>query len=320
MKKYLLLFFITITAALLTYSCNNTFNPNAPFRERYDLTGIIRSDTSLQIVTISRSYEAADDYNPLTNTQDPAVIGARVNMWYRDTLYPMRDTTIVRTDTSHYKGSVHCYYVNNLKPVGNEYVDVEALLPSGFLLQSSTKLPDVEQYGFFSSESDSLVPPVNGNEYVTVNWAKFDNTIYSPKIYIVYFTNGSSVEKKWEVPLYFVSNNGTQNPVYPKQTDVNSVQISLSTIEQILNEIPQGNLNKNDISIAWLQVEVVVYSVNLSTYYLSLQTGLNSYTVTLDMPDYSNVQGGYGIFGSYVRTDYNIRFRRDYLKSLGYDQ
>ncbi len=319
MKKHLLHFFITITAALFVYSCNNTFSPNAPFRQRYDLTGIIRSDTSLQIVTLTRSYEPADGYNPLTNTQDPAVIGARVNMWYRDTLYPMRDTTIVRTDTSHYKDSVHCYYVNNLKPEGNQYVDIEALVPKGFLLQSSTKLPDVGQYNFFSGESDVSVPPDNGNDYVTVKWAKLDNTIYSPKIYIIYYTNGSSVERKLEVPLYFVSDNGVQKPVYPKQTDVNSVQVNMSAIGKILNEVPQNGLNKKDFSIAGLEVEVVVYSVSLSTYYLSLQNGLNSYTVTLDKPDYSNVQGGYGIFGSYVRIDYNIKFTRDYLKSLGFE-
>ncbi len=98
MKKSLKLFLL-LTSAFLFYSCNNTFDPNAPFRQRYALNGIMRNDTTLQIVTISKSYEPADGFNPLTSHQDPAVTNAQVNMWYKDNLYQMRDTTIVRHDT-----------------------------------------------------------------------------------------------------------------------------------------------------------------------------------------------------------------------------
>lgn len=316
MKKILKLFLLLI-AAFSIYSCNNTFSPNAPFRQRYALNGIMRSDTTLQIVTLTRSYEPADGFNPQTNHQDPAITNAQVSMWYKDTLYQMRDTTIMRQDTSRYKDPVHCYYVNNLKPQENQFVDIEALLPSGILLKSSTKLPAVDPYYFFDQNNDKSIPPPD-KDFVTVKWAALDNTIYSPKIYIIYYVKGSSQEKKWQVPLSYTTENGKDTAIYAKQTKINFVNISMTTIEKILNEIPQGG-NKKDYTIAALNVELVVYDVNLSTYYLSLQTGLNEYTVRLDSPDYSDVQGGYGIFGSYFRTNYRIRFTYDYLRSLGFE-
>jgi len=316
MKKSLKLFLL-LTSAFLFYSCNNTFDPNAPFRRRYALNGIMRNDTTLQIVTISKSYEPADGFNPLTSHQDPAVTNAQVNMWYKDTLYQMRDTTIVRHDTSRYKDPVHCYYVNNLKPEENQFIDIEALLPNGLLLKSSTKLPAAPPNSFFDNNNDKAIPPTD-KDSIRVKWAALDNTIYSPKIYIIYYVKGSSQEKKWEVPLFYTTENGKDTAIYPKQTKKNYVDLSMATIEKVINEIPQGNSKKN-YSISALEVEVVVYDVNLSTYYLSLQNGLDAFTVRLDSPDYSNVQGGYGIFGSYYRTDYSMRISYNYLKSLGFE-
>jgi hypothetical protein len=318
MKKLVKLLYL-ITIALTFYSCNNNFEPNAPFRERYALNGIMRSDTNLQVVTLSKSYEPANGINPLTNTEDPSIANAQVNMWYRDTLYQMRDTTIARQDTSRYTDSVHYYYVNNLKPEGNQYIDIEVLLPNGILLKSSTQLPDVEPGSFFDKSSDISVPPLDTNQNdITVRWKLFDNTIYSPKINIIYYVKGSPVEHKWEVPLYYTTENGQDTAIYPQPTKTNWVSVSMETIEKVLNQIPQGG-NRHNFSITNLNVEVVVYDVNLSTYYLSLQNGLDAFTVRLDPPDYSDIQGGYGIFGSYYRIDYNIPFSYNYLRSLGFE-
>ncbi len=317
MKKFLIIL-STIISASLFYACHNTFEPNAQFRERYDLTGIMRNDTSLQIVTLTGSYVPGDQYNPLTNTQDPAVIGAQVNLIYKDKVYPMRDTTIVRQDTSRYRDSVHCYYVNNLKPLENEYVDIEAVTPKGFLLQSSTQLPEVDPAGFFNKNSDILVPSADTNKNtITVEWTSIPNTIYSPRVYIEYYVKNSSVKHEWPVPLYYYTQNGKQVPFYAQKTYVNFVDISMKTIKQALFEIPQGDYIKN-YSIASFNVEVTVFDPYLSKYYLSLQTGLDEYTVKLDAPDFSNVQGGFGIFCSYAKTEYHIRFVPDYIRSLGF--
>ena len=315
MKKFGILL-SAIFLALLCYSCNNTFDPNAPFRERYALNGIMRNDTTMQIVTLTRSYQPSDGVNPLSNTQDPAIVGAEVNLWYKDTLYPMRDTTFVRTDTSRYKDSVHCYYVSNLMPEENQYVDIEALLPNGRLLKSSTQLPDIGYGSFWDGSNDLTIPPT-GKDFIYISWTTQPGIIYSPRAYIVYYVLGSSVPQEFLLPLFFINQDGKQVPVFTNPSKTNFVQINMGTITQYLNEIPQGG-NKKNYSIGGLTIEVLVYDQYLSTYYLSLQAGLDAFTVRLDSPDFTNVQGGYGIFGSYVKTDWNLKFTYNYLKSLGF--
>ncbi|MCL5028099.1 MAG: DUF4249 domain-containing protein [Bacteroidetes bacterium] len=314
MKRFF--FKIIFILPVVFYSCDVPLNPNAPFRQRYALTGIMRNDASVQLITLTKSYQPSDGLNPLSNTNDPAVIGAEVNMWYRDTLYELRDTTILRTDTSQYKDSVHCYYVNNLQPQPGEYIDIEAVLPNGLLLQSTTKLPDVQSYGFFSSQDDRTIPPADGRNYIYIGWEQIPNILYHPRVVITYYVKGSTEKREKEVPLYY--DNGNSTPIYPAQTKVTFFTIDLATINRALNEIPEGNNDKLQYTIANIDVQMIVYDENLTTYYSSIQTGVDAFTVRLDQPDYSDITGGFGIFGSFVRTDFYIKFTAEYLKALGY--
>ncbi len=309
---------ILLILAVEFYSCDVPLNPNAPFRQRYALTGIMRNDTSVQIVTLTKSYQPTDGLNPLTNTIDPAVIGAEVNMWYRDTLYELRDTAIARTDTSQYKDSVHFYYVNNFQPQPGEYIDIEALLPNGLLLQSTTQMPDAQSYGFFNNDDDRTIPPADGRKYIHIGWQQFPNILYQPRVVITYYIKGDTTKKEKEVPLYYENINDASIPIYPTQSKIPFINIDLATINRALNEIPQGNKDKLQYTIANIDVQMIVYDETLTTYYSSLQTGVDAFTVRLDQPDFSNITGGYGMFGSYVRQDFYLKFTAEYLKALGY--
>ena len=104
MKKYILI--LTLLAlSLINYSCDQSINPNAPFRERFILNGIIKSDTSYQIVTLTHSYQP-DGLSPLDYTDDPAIKNADVNIYYDNKLYRMRDTVVARVNSSRYSDSV----------------------------------------------------------------------------------------------------------------------------------------------------------------------------------------------------------------------
>ncbi len=309
---------VIVFLSLMFCHCSNSLNPNAPFRQRYALTGIMRNDTSTQIVTLTQSYQTADGTNPMSDTVDPAVINAEVNIWYRDTLYELRDSAIARKDTSHYKGPVHFYYVNNLRPQAGEYVDIEALLPNGLLLQSTTHLPSVNDFAFFNIKDDRTIPPADGRKYIYVEWTPIENVLYQPKMVITYYVKGSTIKREKSVPLYYINQNDKSVPIYQSQTRINYLSIDLETINTALNEIPQDTLDKSQVSIAGIDVQLIVYDESLTTYYSSIQQGIDAFTVKLDQPDYSNVQGGFGIFASYSRTDFYIKFTAEYLKALGY--
>lgn len=314
--KRVLFYLIIIFIVFISYSCNNNFDPNAPFRERYVLNGIIRSDTSLQVITITHTYRPPES-DPNSYTDSPYIEGAEVNMWYKYKLYELRDTVLQRNDTSRYKGPVHCYYVNNLRPEPNEYVDIEALLPNGLLLQSTTKTPDADSLNFFNYSDDKIIPPQKGN-VLNITWEPLNNVLFDPKIEILYYKSGDTNPHFKEVPLLYYNDNGTETPVFPKASTTSVITLDMSTVATALKEISEGDASKSNYSIVEMEVVVITYDQALATYYSSIQPPSNNFTVTLDEPDYSNIQGGYGIFGSYVKRIHRLTFTSDYLQQFGY--
>ena len=71
MKKVILL--MPLLVSLYFISCDDSFNPYAPFTGDYILNGIMRGDTSYQVVTLTHSYQPKST-DPLTYKNDPAII------------------------------------------------------------------------------------------------------------------------------------------------------------------------------------------------------------------------------------------------------
>ena len=99
MKKIILAFLVLFSFYFI--SCDSSFSPYAPFTEDYILNGIVRGDTSYQVVTLSHSYQP-DNTDPSTYKTDPAIVGARVEITYDNKIYVLRDSSISRTDTSQF--------------------------------------------------------------------------------------------------------------------------------------------------------------------------------------------------------------------------
>lgn len=310
LKVSALLFILTVN------SCDDSINPNAPFRERYSLNGIIKSDTSFQIITLSHSYQPEDN-NPLSYTEDPAIINAEVNVYYDNKLYRMRDTIITRIDTSHYKGPIHFYYNSELKPGPNKAIEIDAILPNGILLQSESITPDVPYIGFFDIASDKLIPSTTGSN-VSINWKYIPNVLYDYKLFLKYQIKGESIIYKKEVPLFYSIENNTSVPVYPIPTSEAKLTLEVETLTEFLNNLPESGKSKKDYLILGIDLDVIVYDEYLSKYYYSVKQGTDGFTVKLDAPDYSNIKGGFGVFGSYIKANYELKIRADYLSSIGF--
>lgn len=315
MKKHIF-FFLIFGATLINYSCDDSINPNAPFRERYILNGIMRCDTSYQIVTLSHSYQP-EGLDPLEYSDDPAIKNADVNIYYDNKPYHMRDTVVVRTDASRYGDSVKYYYNSELKPDAGKVIEIDALLPNGLLLQSLCETPAIPNYGFFDYNSNKLVPPPFGTK-IFILWQDLGNILYAPKLNINYYVKGDTIMYQKEVPQLYITDQNGRKPIFPTPTKNNYFSIELETISQALNEIPSGGQPKNQYTIANMSLDLIVYDEYLSKYYSSIKQGLDGFTVKLDNPDYSNIKGGFGIFGSYIKTTFTISFKSDYLKSVGY--
>ncbi len=310
MKKINLIILLFVILTII--SCEEDFNPYGDYHEKFAFTCILRNDDNIQTATLFRSY--------LTPPDDPAVTGADVRVWYNDSVFVFKDSSVVRTDTSRYNSPFRFYY-NKKFSVGNEKpIELEVLLPNGKRLRSSSVTPKAIT---FDNESAAIIPPASSN-ILYFEWnASSTGTYFSTKMVIRYKqnVNGEIIEKTKVVPLEYVEVNGELTPLYPSPISVPITIYHQDAINKALQEISQGDPNKQNYSILQkVAFSVTAYDAPLSKYMSSIGGSIDDLTVSVDVPDYSNIEGGFGLFGSYSRKNYTrLRFLQDYIESFGYN-
>ena len=313
----ILLFLLFISFFFI--SCEEDFNPYGDYTERFAFTCILKSDQKNQTATLFRSYRP-DGYDPSTYTDDPSIIGADIRVWYNDSVFVFRDTSEVRIDTSRYKTPFK-YYYNKQFSVGNrKTIELEVLLPNGKRLRSTSVTPGQINY---DDQSDALIP-TGSKTIVQINWSTLDEgTYFAPEMLIRYKQNinGQIVDKTKKVPNKYVYQGNNLVPVFPAPSANATVVYELDAITNALQEISNGDPNKHNYSVYQKLIFIVAaFDLPTSRYVSSTGGNIDDLTVNTDVSDYSNIQGGFGLFGSYSKRNYTrLRFQEVFIESFGYN-
>jgi hypothetical protein len=315
MKYIIILAVVVITV----YSCEVNFSPFAEYQEIYSLNCILRSDSTFQVATLFHSYPPGE-YNPVDDVTDPAIKGADIRVWYNDSVYVFRDTSITRTDSSRYNTPFSFYYNNSFKVSTNKSIEIEVLLQNGRRLKAQSRTP--EQI-LFRDESSVVVSPANSN-IVQFFWQSLgEGTFYSPSFAIKYIqlVNGEPVEKTKVIPVRYIQTGDNYEPVFPDPDDVSGIVYEINAITRALNEISEVDENKQKYSIFEFPVfNLIAFDKSASSYVSSTGQSIDDFTVSVNVADYTNINGGLGIFGSYTKKNYDrIRFLQEFIESFGYN-
>ena len=268
----------------------------------------------MQAATVERAY-ITGGFDPYQNTNDPFLSGADVRVWYKDSVYRFYDTSVVRSDTSRYKSSMNIYMNRRFKVEPAESIEVEVMLPNGRRLKSSTK-----SAGKVTFLDNSTLFIYNDVKIIKFFWtsSSVGTNFFLPKFRIIYYKKEGSQNTRHEkeIPLRYEDNM----PVPFTTSKVPQVSVDLNTIKRALNEIAEGDPDKAAYSISLHPVfTVATLDDALCKYYSTSTQSFSSITVSLDETDYSNIQGGYGIFGSFTSDEYQqLKFVGEFITSLGY--
>jgi len=300
-------------------SCEEDFNPYGDYFERFAFTCVLKSEQNYQTATLFKSYRP-DGYDPNTYTEDPSVIGADIRVWYNDSVFVFRDSSVARVDTSRYKTPFRFYYNDKFKVGNRKTIELEVLLPNGKRLRSSSVTPGQIQ---FDDDSDALIP-AGSSSIVQVIWNELDEgTFFSPRMTIRYKQNinGEIVDMTKDVPYRYVNQGGSEIPVYPPSSALAAVVYDLSAITKALEEISAGDPNKQNYSVHQKIIfTTAAFDLPTSRYVSSTGGTIDDLTFNVDVSDYTNIEGGFGLFGSYSKRDYTrLRFMEDYIESFGYN-
>ncbi len=312
-------FIFTIIILTIFISCDESFSPKAPFEERYSLNCIIRGDSLFQVATVYKSYDVRNT-DPLENTEDPFIKGAFIRMWRgNDEIYIFSDSSKERTDTSRYKSDFKYYYIDDFTPNEGDILKIEALLPNGRRLSSNTLAPTEVLRS--ESRSDTIVTRTSTG-YLTTTWIiENPDQVYLPKLYIEYFENenGINIRKIKIVPWKKVKIDNVTKYIYPSLSRDYSIDYEIDLITESMEDISKNDSEKKKYTISSLFLELSVFDKNLSTYYFTVGLDDNSFAIGLDEGDYSNIENGFGIFGSFITQEFRISFSKNYVTSFGYN-
>ncbi len=316
MKKIIVYLLVIITAAF-TFSCEENLNPYGELNNKYVLNCVIRGDTTFQSATLTGAYQAAN-FDPYSNTSDKTIHGATIRIWSgNDKVAILKDTTIARPAGNSYQSPYSVYYSKDFQPNPSDTITIEAILPNGQRLKSSTLAPAQVA---MSSLSDAQIPPNNKN-YLTFLWTTDQkDPIFITRLGIYYYKNVNGVKTSniAVVPVNYVQYDNQWIPNYPKPSSEQGLSVDMATVSKAMQLISGDDPAKSNYTILGCILEVLSLDKNLSTYYNATARGRDIYSVKLDETDFSDITGGYGVFGVYMRTYKVAFFNHSYIKSFGY--
>ncbi|MCX7875728.1 MAG: DUF4249 domain-containing protein [Melioribacteraceae bacterium] len=315
MRKYLFLIIIFISII----SCEENLNPYGELKERYILNCIIRGDTTFQTLTLTRDYQV-DNFDPYSNKEDVNIKNALVRIWNgNNKVTILRDTTIERPVGDKYKTPYTVFKTNDLLPNPNSAIEIEAILPNGKKLTSVASVPDAITIS--EGSSDKVIPPVDNKKFIKISWSTSEkNPVFIVRLAIYFFKheNGVKTRNVLTVPLNYIQYGEAWIPNYPKPVTDLAYSVDMNTIKKAMELISDNDTNKSRYEILSCIFEVLSLDPELRKYYFATARSRDIYSVKLDETDYTNIKGGYGVFGVYMRTYWVLRFTHDYIKSFGY--
>ncbi len=330
MKKifFILMFILFITME----SCRNDFNINAPYQDVYVLNCVLRNDVPLQYAIISKNVYSGNGLSPASASSAQNIKGAKVEIYYNDSVFVMRDTTIQIADSGNIT-PVNCYYIKNMTIKPGMTISIKAATQDGQVLQSTTQVPAISFSKFSAAFPQIMQPPqvpVPGyQEKPSYSWTwtggsgDITNILSLPQLEIDYKINdgSSNADKKILVPLalyYTFDESGNLIPHNVELSFDNYCLTTLKTINEALQSISGNDPNKKDYIITKVLFNVISLDQDLSKFYSAHNSYTEDFSIKLRQADYSNVEGGKGIFGVYYKFSIPLTVDDLYIRSFGY--
>jgi len=279
--------------------CEEPFSPKGPFLDRTVVFSLLAARSDTQFVRVFRTYYPPHD-NPYEVDWETPDTSVRVVLSDSTRSATLSDTVLTRGDGS----TVHAYvaYPFHIEP-GQQY-SLHVAEPGRQEAVSSTTVPgqgsvlienyealfDLEAHRFDDLHLDVEISP--------------QAAAYLPRLSVEFqvYSTGAVLER--EVPLDLrTSDRGNEIPVYPDITHVASTgqrsyyfTYSLHAYAYTLRKIiaDYGDVYFRQANCYLVQTDQALY-----VYYNVANGFRDAFSIRMDQPDYSNIEGGLGVFGSY---------------------
>jgi hypothetical protein len=313
MRKVVKILILFIMIFLI--SCEDEITYKAEFKEEPVLYCIIDAEQNEQYAIVKKSF---DDN---TIVEENYIRDVQISL---TTQY--QSITLSENEGDGVLFPKNYYYTNNFQPASGNSLSLRALFPDNSEVNSTITLP---QFSLFFFEVPSDAPELNiplekefASDFV-LRWnikTVSENLAFLIVLYIDYskLEGNAEITTRVEIPLEYVSEGDKLVPLYPAVTNNSFQVLNQKSIDIILKKISVGDDAKNNYTILGGEVQLYILEENLARYFASTETFKNSYSVKVYETIISNINGGKGVFGAYVKRTLPVRISPSYIQSFGY--
>ena len=328
MKRYTI--GLIVLFSILIASCNDSVDVKTTTSDSYIFYCIMNSDTTFHAAYLSKPYNV-DGIDPYANTADPSIANANIVINFNNVNYTFRDTTVARTDTSRYTTPFHLYYNKKLNLM-DDLVSSQSLpmtikitLPNNKILTSSLETIPISDFHF--SRMIYTFPPPTDSAFITFKWLFYskasliDKYYYLPFIQLHYShkSGGVTTEKSINIPYRTVFSGVEDIEFYPTVSKKTLLSLNAQYIFDAFKKIYSADSVKSNFTIHSLTFKVILLEKNLAAYYAQSATYNDEFSVRIDAADFTNITGGYGLFGAYATKTIKLSLSKGWLSSQGYN-
>lgn len=272
---------------------------------------VLSTDRAAQTVRVHRGYMPLG-FDPLEHSLDDAITDAVVTISESGTTYLLRDTLILRPDTSRYKFPLHMYVLSPFTPQNGKSFNLSVESRSLGSASASVIVPGRVSLAL-SSHAHRILSRPESQEQVDV--ILFEALIadvtkgYIGRMFIDYsvLKGAEWIEERVEVPLDSPDRKSysLDRAWYPQLSPRSPAkQVSVAFLQGFYRAVitdlafrkyPSEMLIFNRVVFQFLQAER-----NLYNYYAVAHGFRDAQSMRLDEPTYSNISGGVGLFGAYT--------------------
>jgi hypothetical protein len=295
--------------ALGLVSCNQPFTPDAPGTSRLVMYSVLNRELGTQYVRLETTYPT-DPVSPPRN--------ATVRMKSASGIVQFRDTVITYISPTGATETMPLYVANNVSVVGGQTYTLEATTSSGLAAQATSTallLPE-----FYLKSTGNLLGNGIGPIALAATFGSATGA-WESHFFIEFYAliDGGWELRREEVPLsVYYDNAGKLVKVYSR---LSPVPFWASANAPLVVEFDTTLYQNTRIRISqtYSAAEVVfMYAVfsltqvdnTLYSYYY-IANGLEDKTsIRLDAPEFTNIAGGVGVFGSSARVYKRFTLRK----------
>jgi hypothetical protein len=306
---------------VIVAACDEPFTPKGTFEHKVAVFAILSTNTDTQYVRLFRSFDPPG-FNPDETTQGRMISAATVTVAQDNQRVLYGESTLPRSDMSSFAGPMVAYTAP-FRPQGGKSYNLLVNTVTDGSMNATITVPDTGWVRCLNPWALSVMRVLydrTRSEDISIQ----ANISSGARGYMVQFflefsilTGSEWVEMRMEIPnvVYAVDSlkasygypilmRRSTYPGLPHEHQIQGATFSFTAYRQKLTDLK--NAYKNNI---WFRRAIFIQTQveeNLYNYYNIANGFQDPRSVRLDTPDWTNINGGLGIFGAIVQDSVSV--------------